>query len=596
MDVGTGFRARLCGEGFRDEPWGERREGTLRVLCLGDSCTFGLATTWPRELSRILEQSGVPADVLNGGVPGYSTLQGLRLLRGPLAGEPFDAAFAYFGFNDARIAQGGTPDSRRTPPPPWKFALRSLFAELRLFQAASKLGSRAKDRSEDAGGVHRVSLEEFEENLRAMASECARRGAKFAVLTVPSLFPKEGMGPRHPLLAYNERVRSLGRGGEIDVIDVDARFHEVGNDQLFNGLLEVPPGELGVADPIHPSDLGLRVIAEEVARVATQMGLLPAPLLPRPAVPERPIGFAVAAGDVDVDGVDEIGAATAGAGKIRSRWMRLGGSLAADLPASDWAPAEGSVAVAVHSEGSTVVVARFDGATPFVAEVRYGAMLRREDLDVGEDAVTLASLALAPADDGEETVLALPDPAGALLSVLAPGGAKGPSRRVVLQKVERCWSLVAGEILPSVPGPEFVLAPGPLAPREGWLGFATLAGDARVLEGTLAFGHGGFGAGGRLALARGPDGPILAVARGGAIRLFERSGPARGAGWVAFDALFPFGASSEPLHGGGIALALLPAGEERGPRALLASPEGEAGVVLREAPLDGGVSRELRLR
>jgi len=598
VDTGSGFRARLSPSGFRDSHWGERREGVLRVLCLGDSCTFGQATTWPRELGRILEREGTRAEVLNAGIPGYSTLQGLRLLRGPLAGEPFDLALASFGYNDAKPAAGGISDARRRPLPPWRFALREILGDLRLFQAAAKLRSPPVGSLDEMGGAPRVSLDEFDANLRAIADECARRGARAVVLTVPSLIPRDDATPRRPLHAYNDRVRALAREGALEAIDVEEAFRDIGNDGLFDGVLEIPAGELGVADPIHPNDLGLRVIAERVARLAAERGLLPAPATPAPLHPEGARHFALSSGDLDGDGTDELGAAVAGDGSIRSSWTSVHGSPASEPVEIDASPREGSVALAARADGATVVAARFDGPDPFFAEVRGGAVVRREALRLATDDPALASFTLARAEGSDEIVLALPDAAGALLRTIDLEASAGAGRRVALQRVEACWSLAAGEILPDVAGAEFLLAPGPLRPRRGWLGFATVSSDGAVLEGTLAYGHGGFGAGVRLALARRSEGrpPVLAVARGACIRLFERRSPVRDAGWVALDALFPFGASALPLHGGGVAIALVPAREGRAARTVFAWAEEEEGLVLREVSTDGGFPRDIRIR
>ena len=70
--------------------------GTLRVLCAGDSSTFGLgvsdADTWPAQVQRILDgllEGSWKVEVINFGVPGYSTEQTRRqILRDGLALDP----------------------------------------------------------------------------------------------------------------------------------------------------------------------------------------------------------------------------------------------------------------------------------------------------------------------------------------------------------------------------------------------------------------------------------------------------------------------------------------------------------------------------
>jgi lysophospholipase L1-like esterase len=71
--------------GFRGPEWdGARRAAGLRVLVLGDSCTFGLGVadeeTYPAQLEQDLRKRGRDAAVFNAGVPGYDTVQEADLL------------------------------------------------------------------------------------------------------------------------------------------------------------------------------------------------------------------------------------------------------------------------------------------------------------------------------------------------------------------------------------------------------------------------------------------------------------------------------------------------------------------------------------
>lgn len=83
------------------------RDGARRVLAVGDSCTYGWAVIERRAYPALLErqlngpEEGDPYQVINAGVPGYTTYQGLMYLRERgLALEP-DVVVVGFGFNDA---------------------------------------------------------------------------------------------------------------------------------------------------------------------------------------------------------------------------------------------------------------------------------------------------------------------------------------------------------------------------------------------------------------------------------------------------------------------------------------------------------------
>ena len=88
-----------------------KKPGTIRVICLGDSSTYGFSIsrdemTWPVKLQMYLNRVGNPTtfEVINAGAPGYSSFESLAMLqfRG-LELRP-DIAVVYLGFNDLRAS------------------------------------------------------------------------------------------------------------------------------------------------------------------------------------------------------------------------------------------------------------------------------------------------------------------------------------------------------------------------------------------------------------------------------------------------------------------------------------------------------------
>jgi len=75
--------------------------GVTRIMCLGDSCTFGNLeeASYPRVLERELQKSGRNAEVINAGVEGYNTVNLLLALPYDLSFKP-DLATLYIGWND----------------------------------------------------------------------------------------------------------------------------------------------------------------------------------------------------------------------------------------------------------------------------------------------------------------------------------------------------------------------------------------------------------------------------------------------------------------------------------------------------------------
>jgi lysophospholipase L1-like esterase len=84
-----------------------RDDGSRRILAIGDSCTWGWGVpqdaSYPAVLQRLLDQrsDGARYQVINAGVPGYTSYQGLLYLRERgLALHPSILILGY-GFNDA---------------------------------------------------------------------------------------------------------------------------------------------------------------------------------------------------------------------------------------------------------------------------------------------------------------------------------------------------------------------------------------------------------------------------------------------------------------------------------------------------------------
>jgi lysophospholipase L1-like esterase len=100
----------LNSDGFRtDEIAREKPASTCRIVCLGDSWTFGMNVdqdqSYPRRLNVLLSEAfpQIKFEVLNLGVLGYTSHQGLELLRKKALDLNPDLVVIGFGMNDAKI-------------------------------------------------------------------------------------------------------------------------------------------------------------------------------------------------------------------------------------------------------------------------------------------------------------------------------------------------------------------------------------------------------------------------------------------------------------------------------------------------------------
>ncbi len=83
----------------------------FRIICLGDSCTYGSNVDWdqtyPARLQVVLNNGDDEPriEVLNAGVSGYTSYQGFRYLQEDLIRYKPDLVTLYFGPNDMRTSE-----------------------------------------------------------------------------------------------------------------------------------------------------------------------------------------------------------------------------------------------------------------------------------------------------------------------------------------------------------------------------------------------------------------------------------------------------------------------------------------------------------
>jgi lysophospholipase L1-like esterase len=233
----------------------------VRVMCYGDSLTDGPPKGgWPRWLERLLgERSPVPGrrfEVLNAGVAGYSSHQGLlRFLQEVDRYRP-ELLVVSFGWNDAAEAIGQPDKTFQVPPWPIVACQRALVryrSYLVLMYYTRKW--RAQPAAAPAGPSHpRVSLEDYVSNMERFQAEAEARGIPVAFLTRPHKMPVSLLAKdstwRGSVPAYNEALRSWTKRRGVPLIDLEQAF-------------EAMPSEL-FSDECHFTPAGYEKMAEMV--------------------------------------------------------------------------------------------------------------------------------------------------------------------------------------------------------------------------------------------------------------------------------------------------------------------------------------------
>lgn len=290
--------------GFRSRELEPDAPGARRVLALGDSCTYGLlspdqvnnleilAEPYPQKLERLAAERLGPGrlEVVNAGVPGYNTWQGVMLLRGKLRDVAADVITVRYGWNDIAMSAGpaGAGAYVESDSAAVRF-FEDLLMRTKIYAFARRLGLEIAARSSATGGAGAFSrdwrpdvpLDRYQRNLRRLVEIGRARGAEVWLLTSPDplltaddVARYEAAGERSNarlMLAsngipgfarlaeihaeYNDAVRRVAADTGARLIDMAALYREQPTTEMF------APG-----DVIHPTDAGHAFEAEVLYR------------------------------------------------------------------------------------------------------------------------------------------------------------------------------------------------------------------------------------------------------------------------------------------------------------------------------------------
>ncbi|MEJ2744992.1 MAG: SGNH/GDSL hydrolase family protein, partial [bacterium] len=222
-------------DGFRDGEYRRAKGGNVfRILCLGDSSTFGinmaLAKIYHKRLESKLNQElgsqDLRFEVINAGVAGYSSLQGLSLYKHKGCLYNPDVVTFYFGINDPvrrfylsdkEIMQNNTPSFVKTLTN--KVLLQSASYRVLRKAILSLVGSSvAKWR----GNKARVSREDYKNNILEIDGLCRRNGSRL-ILISPCLCKDnaEDWERYDDVIAYRKVLEETARDFRIPLITID---------------------------------------------------------------------------------------------------------------------------------------------------------------------------------------------------------------------------------------------------------------------------------------------------------------------------------------------------------------------------------------
>lgn len=264
-----------------DYPIAEKPAGVYRIVCLGDSVTFGyrVPVVWPDKPAEydhdwlpfpmLLEKhlrSANPdrqIEVFPMAVPGYTTHQGLAWLRRDINRLDPDMVIASFGWNDVSLSD--LPDREAIRTDWYPVAVRWLIDRSQAFAHATHwLRSRNQPAQERrVAPVSRVSMEEYLNNFSAIVDLTRARGIGLIVIGAPYRDSNTNPPEAELMKTYRTALKQ----------NMDAKH--VAYLQVLELTEAASPASEGFfGELIHPNHMGHRLLVSELVKLMARDKLL----------------------------------------------------------------------------------------------------------------------------------------------------------------------------------------------------------------------------------------------------------------------------------------------------------------------------------
>ena len=263
-----------------DYPITAKPSNTYRIVCLGDSVTFGyrVPVVWPDKPTQydhdwlpfpmLLEKHLNAAnpdrhiEAFPMAVPGYTSHQGLAWLRRDIDWLQPDMLIVSFGWNDASLSDVRDSEAIRTDWYP--VAIRWLIDHSQAFAHATKwLRAKNSTSGQRPRPVPRVSGNDYVKNLNAIVDLARSRGSKVIVIGAPYRDATTNPPEAELMNSYRTALRNSMRLRNVPYLEV-----------LELTEAAAPPNEGFFGELIHPNHMGHRLLTAELIKIMAKDKLL----------------------------------------------------------------------------------------------------------------------------------------------------------------------------------------------------------------------------------------------------------------------------------------------------------------------------------
>jgi len=272
--------------GFRGNDFEDKTlPGTYRVLCLGDSCVFGFGVdegdTFPVRLTAGLE-AVCPAcrfEVINMGVPGYTSRQGVELAKRWIPRLKPNAVIIAYGTNDWWRRELTDDEAMERAQTTGALLNRFLRRSAIVKFLSSGVQNKPKIDRKDILSAHRVSRPEYEKNIAAISRLASEHGTKVALMDMNFYIPYgtealRNIAKEKPGYLHVDAVEILaGSVRNLDLLREEYPVNMKIAEKIYGGEIRRRPMFYVMVDIVHPNALGHRLIADKCASLLFAAGL-----------------------------------------------------------------------------------------------------------------------------------------------------------------------------------------------------------------------------------------------------------------------------------------------------------------------------------
>ncbi len=212
----------------------KKEKHEIRIFFLGDSNTEGEDLhSYPYLLQKKFEKNKRDnIKVINAGVTGYTSFQGLLRFKHYILKFSPDILFLSFGWNDPSTFFYGYDKSRKIPLILLNFYdIFKNYASVKFF-VSQKIKLSTKKGIDD---LERVSPEDYRKNILEFIKICKKTRIKIILLTRPSRikFLKNGKDFRKNVPIYNDILRDISKNENIPLIDLENVFNRIEDKESY---------------------------------------------------------------------------------------------------------------------------------------------------------------------------------------------------------------------------------------------------------------------------------------------------------------------------------------------------------------------------